>query len=187
MNRMHRWLCRSGVWRSALQRLVPWSLDRVPLGDSLLELGPGPGLTTDLLQALTPSLTALEIDPASAAALRERKRGTNVRVVEGDATEMPFDPGSFSAVVAFTMLHHVPSPRQQDRLLREARRVLRPGGVFAGSDSVTSFGFRMLHLGDTMVPIDPAGFAARLEHAGFAQVRVDTGRGAFRFRAFSAA
>ena len=98
----------------------------------------------------------------------------------------PSSPGSFSAVVAFTMLHHVPSRALQDRLLREAHRVLRPGGVFAGSDSRTSFALRLIHVGDTLVPIDPGGFGARLEAAGFADVRVDAARSRFRFRAVRA-
>ena len=64
-------------------------------------------------------------------------------------------------VVCFTMLHHVPSVRQQDDLLREARRVLRPGGVFAGLDSLPRWKVRLIHLFDTMVPVDPATFPAR--------------------------
>ena len=54
--------------------------------------------------------------------------GTNVTVVAGDATSMPFPDGSFSGAVCFTMLHHVPSAELQDRLLTETYRVLRPGG-----------------------------------------------------------
>lgn len=184
MNRIHLWLCRSEPWRRAVEgKLLPWSLAEVELGDALLEIGPGPGLTSDVLRQRAARLTCLEIDAALAASLSERMRGTNVTVVEGDATAMPFPAGSFSAVVAFTMLHHVPSAELQDGLLREAHRVLRPGGVFAGSDSTVSLGFRLLHIGDTMVPVDPGGFGARLGAAGFADVRVETGRGAFRFRA----
>jgi len=188
VNRIHRWLCRSEPWRQAVEdKLLPWTLKGVELGDALLEVGPGPGLTTDVLRQRAPRLTCLEIDTALAASLTERMQGTNVRVALGDATAMPFEPELFSAVVAFTMLHHVPSPERQDRLLREAHRVLRPGGVFAGSDSTPSLGFRLLHVGDTMVPVDPAGFGARLEAAGFGDVCVERGRGAFRFRAKRAA
>ena len=61
-------------------------------------------------------------------------KNTNVEVVETDATAMPFPDGSFSTVLSFTMLHHVPSVTLQDQLLAEAWRVLRPGGVFAGTD-----------------------------------------------------
>jgi SAM-dependent methyltransferase len=80
---------------------------------------------------------------------------------------MPFQAARFSAVVSFTMLHHLTSPELQDRLLAEACRVLRPGGVFAGSDSTASFLFRLAHLGDTMVLVDPDRFASRLQAAGF--------------------
>jgi SAM-dependent methyltransferase len=81
------------------------------------------------------------------------------------------------------MLHHVPSAALQDRLLAEARRVLRPGGVFAGFDGVGSFFFRLIHLGDTYTPVDPSTFRQRLEAAGFGEVAVERGRARFRFRA----
>jgi hypothetical protein len=38
----------------------------------------------------------------------------------------------------------------------EARRVLRPGSVFAGTDSAEGLLLRLAHLGDTYVPVDPA-------------------------------
>jgi ubiquinone/menaquinone biosynthesis C-methylase UbiE len=110
----------------------------VELGDDVLEIGPGPGVTTDLLRGRTRRLAALEVDATAAAALQDRLAGSDVRVVQGDGSAMPFADGSFSGVVACTMLHHVPTAALQDRLLAEARRVLRPGGVFAGFDAVGS-------------------------------------------------
>jgi SAM-dependent methyltransferase len=117
---------------------------------------------------------------------RERFDG-HVEVVEGDGTSMPFGDGRFTAAACFTMLHHVPSPEAQDRLFREIRRVLAPGAPFVGTDSTgRGLGFALLHIGDTKVVIDPAGLPERLEDAGFSDVRVDSGRDAFRFRALAA-
>jgi SAM-dependent methyltransferase len=98
---------------------------------------------------------------------------------------MSFDDASFDAVVCFTMLHHVPSAEMQDRLLAEAARVLRPGGVFAGSDSISNWRFRLLHVFDTMVLVDPKKFPDRLRAAGFidAEVEVNADGTSFRFRA----
>ena len=184
MNRFHRWFCRSGFWRTAVQNeLMPWALSGLDLGPELLEVGPGPGLTTDLLRTRVPRLTSIEIDPALAESLRRRLAGTNVRVVQGDATQLPFEDGEFSAAVSFTMLHHVPSPALQDRLFAEVRRVLRPGGVFAGTDSVTSLPFRLMHVFDTMVLVDPDRIGARLEAAGFSRVTVRQAKTSFSFRA----
>src|SRR5438552_15603624 len=109
MNRFHRWACQSALWRHALEhRLLPWVFAGVELGDRLLEVGAGPGLTTDWLRYRVPSVTALEIDPRLAAALKARLAGTNVRVIEGDGTAMPFDDASFSSAASLTMLHRVP-------------------------------------------------------------------------------
>jgi SAM-dependent methyltransferase len=183
MNWFHRQVCRSGRWRRRIEQVLPWTLEGVDLGDDVLEIGPGPGATTGFLLNMTPRLTALEVDATAVGALHKRLRGAGVRIVHGDGAAMPFADGSFSAVVAFTMMHHVPSAMVQDRLLAEARRVLRSGGVFAGFDGVGSFLFRMIHFGDTYTPMNPDTLGQRLEAAGFADVIIARTRAAFRFRA----
>ena len=186
MNIIHRWLCSSGGWRQALEKtMLPWALEGIDLVDNLMELGPGPGLTTDLLRQRVSRMTALEIDPRLAAKLEQRMQGTNVRVMQGDATNMPFNNYSFSAVIAMTMLHHVPSRPLQDKLLTEAYRVLRPNGVFVGIDSTLSLRFRLIHIGDTMVVVDPDDFAMRLQIAGFSNITLDHRPNRFRFRAYT--
>ena len=161
MNRIHRWLCQSAVWKKALEgKLLPWVLEGINLGDDLLEVGPGPGLTTDFLRKRVARVTAIEIDPSLAHSLKCRMNGTNVCVVEGDATDMPFQDESFSAAVSLTMLHHVPSVSLQDKLLLEVYQVLRPNGIFVGMDNTWNLAFHLIHLGDTMVSVDPESFGA---------------------------
>jgi SAM-dependent methyltransferase len=187
MNLLHRLVCRSALWRWTVERwVVPWALDGLDLGEDVLELGPGPGLTTDVLRERAARLTAIEIDPRLAASLQERMKGTNVEVAEADATALPFPDGSFSAVLSLTMLHHVPSATLQDQLLAEAWRVLRPGGVLAGTDTAPGVLLRLAHIGDTVAPVDAATLGQRLEAAGFDEVEVKKGLGGFRFRAIRA-
>jgi len=183
MNGLHRWLCRSNAWRRTIQQRLPWVLGDADLGDDLLEVGPGPGLTTDLLRQRTQHLTGLEIDPKLAESLRARLGNMNVDIVTGDGTAMPFPDGRFSGAVSFTMLHHVPSVELQNRLLREVRRVLKPGGIFAGSDSRQSLMMRVIHIGDTLVPVDPDTFGQRLEAAGFEVLTIEKKPEVFRFGA----
>ena len=63
MNPEHLQLCASDEWRDALKNwIVPYALGGTGLGDDVLEVGPGPGLVTDLLRAEVPHLTAVELD-----------------------------------------------------------------------------------------------------------------------------
>ncbi|HEX7359576.1 MAG TPA: class I SAM-dependent methyltransferase [Bryobacteraceae bacterium] len=184
MNRVHRYICRSGFWKRKVEaEILPWALAGVDLGTTLLEVGPGPGVTTDLLRTRVPQLSCVEIDRKLAASLADRMQGSNVQVFCDDATALPFAAASFDTAVCFTMLHHVPSPALQDRLLAEVARVLRPGGIFAGTDSLYSRFFHLLHLFDTMVVVDPASFAKRLKNAGFARAQVEIKGDMFRFEA----
>jgi SAM-dependent methyltransferase len=129
-------------------------------------------------------LTCVEVNRALADALRHRQMDRNVHVVCEDATAMSFPDQTFDGALCFTMLHHVPSAAMQDRLLSEVARVLRSGGVFAGTDGLYSRSFRLLHLFDAMVVVDPPTFAARLRIAGFDDINVDVMKPyAFRFRA----
>lgn len=183
MNRFHQWLCRSNHWRATLQQRVPWAIGEIDLGPNVLELGPGPGLATDLLRSSLKRLTALEIDPKLADMLSSRFDGSNVRVVEGDAAHMPFGDSEFSGTVSFTMLHHVPSSELQDKVLGEVFRILTPGGFFVGSDSLQNWFMRIIHIGDTLVPIDPDTLGMRLQTAGFEVLEVEKNSQAFRFQA----
>jgi SAM-dependent methyltransferase len=184
MNRAHAVICSSRMWaRTVSRELLPWGLSRLELGDDVLEIGPGFGATTSVLAERVPRLTVLELDPGYCARLR-RRLGARVQVVQGSGAEMPFPDARFSAVLAFTMLHHLPNPELQDRLFAEAARVLRPGGVLAGTDSLgTGAVFRLLHVGDTLVPVAPDGLPARLLGAGLTEPQVRRGGRSFRFRA----
>ena len=168
MNEEHLRLCSSPEWAETLETMIlPWALEGVQLGDDLIEVGPGPGLTTDILRHKVKRLTAVEADAELAAALTRRLAGTNVVVIHADATELPFENETFSAAASFTMLHHVPSAALQDRLLAELARVLRPGGILVGVDSLDRPEWRELHRGDICVPVDPADLPDRLHRAGF--------------------
>ncbi|MFF9349012.1 class I SAM-dependent methyltransferase [Streptomyces sp. NPDC014734] len=176
MNYLHRKICSSARWAADVAERMPEMLADVDLGDDVLEIGPGFGATTRALASRTTKLTAVEIDEASVALLRA-EFADRVEIVHGDGTRLPFPDGRFSAVVCFTMLHHVPSAALQDALFAEACRVLRPGGVFRGVDSLPNPGFRLLHIGDTMVVLDPVTLPARLRRAGFGAVESRHRRG----------
>ncbi len=138
MNRIHNLLCSSGWWaRRAENELVPFGIKGVELGEEVLEIGPGFGATTRVLAGQLPRLSVLELDPGYCERLRrELGTGGGITVTEGDATELPYPDGRFSAVLCFTMLHHIPSVPLQDRAFAEIARVLRSGGIFAGTDSI---------------------------------------------------
>jgi SAM-dependent methyltransferase len=183
VNVIHHRLCRSSRWQRTVEgRLLPWALNGVDVSGRVLEIGPGFGATTRVLADRAAELVAVEVDQDLARRLRTELPGS-VTVVTGDGADLPFRDGRFDAVLCFTMLHHVPSRELQDRIFSEARRVLAPGGVFAGSDSLTSRRFRLLHVGDVMVPVDPATLQSRLSDAGFADVAVSTAGRSLRFRA----
>jgi ubiquinone/menaquinone biosynthesis C-methylase UbiE len=184
MNEEHLRLCSSAEWAEHIEtNLFPWILADVDLGQDVLEVGPGPGLTTERLRERVRKLTAVEADEALARALAKRLAGSNVEVIHADATALPFEAGRFTAAACFTMLHHVPSAELQDRLLAEVARVLQPGGVLLGVDSLDSPAWRKLHEGDVCVPVDPLTLADRLRAAGFSETRIQVWSIGTRFEA----
>ncbi len=122
-----------------------------------------------------PHLVAVEVDPDVAAQLAAKLADTNVDVIDGDATKLEFAKASFNSVGTFTMLHHLPTVAQQNDVFREALRVLRPGGVLVGSDSLHSNGLHEFHEGDVYNPIEPSSLLVRLQTVGFTDVMVRVG------------
>ncbi len=183
MNLCHRLCCNSERWAKQVEdHMLPWALAGVDLGENTLEIGPGYGAFLRVLVDMTPKLTAVEIDPPMARRLQQRY-GDRAHIINGDGTATGLPAGEFSSVVSFTMLHHVPTAQLQDRLFAEAFRVLRPGGVFAGSDSVSSLRFRLLHVRDTCNTVAPDTLPDRLRAVGFHDVEVEVRGGRQRWRA----
>jgi SAM-dependent methyltransferase len=184
MNGLHRWYCRTAHWQSTLLPLVEWGLEGVPLGGHVLEIGPGQGMIIPHLVRGGRRVTAIDLDASAVAAIATRAGAAAVR---GDATELPFGPARFTSVVAFTMLHHVPSYALQQELFHEVHRTLQPGGVFASLDVQASLPLRLFHVRDVWTPLSPETARAALAAAGFDTVDVAVRGRYFRFQARKAA
>jgi SAM-dependent methyltransferase len=86
----------------------------------VLDIGGGNGMLSGLL--LERGVPAIVVDVSRHVA------DAPVPGVLGDAARLPFPDASFDGAAALWMLYHLPDPVLA---LREARRVLRPGGLFA--------------------------------------------------------
>ena len=98
----------------------------------MLDIGTGPGHIPLLVVERSADCTVLAIDLSPAMlAIAERRRAASphrdrVELLLGDAKGLELADGSFDAVFSNTILHHMTDPAP---FLREAARVLRPGGV----------------------------------------------------------
>jgi len=114
MNKLHLEYCGGPEWGALVRdHIIPWVTRDVDLGGHLLEVGPGPGLTTDVLRERVPLLTCVEVDPTLAAPLRERLAGTNVTVVEADATDPAATSnaiGSLRMLLTMALRHDLKGP-----------------------------------------------------------------------------
>jgi ubiquinone/menaquinone biosynthesis C-methylase UbiE len=98
VNKWHE-LLSTPEWAAYLhEEVLPVVTRGVDLGDDLLEIGPGPGASTEWLRRRVKRLVAVELEPEAAAALGERFAGTNVEAVAGDASALPYPGESFDTV-----------------------------------------------------------------------------------------
>ncbi len=187
MNAFENWFCGTSFWRRVTERTVlPWMLNGYSLGDSVLELGAGPGATTEQLRTRAKRVTSLEYDHGFAAKLGARFSNTNASVLQGDAAALPFPDNSFSSVIAVLVLHHLKSHEQQRRAFREIHRVLKPGGVFLAFEIKDGWLQRFGHIKSVFVPISPSAISEQLISLGFSEITVESKGSSFRICALRA-
>jgi ubiquinone/menaquinone biosynthesis C-methylase UbiE len=122
-------------WVEAPHPLITRERLRRALGpepaERVLEIGPGTGYYTLDLGGWVGAegevaIFDLQQEMLDHTVRRARERGIwNVTATRGDAQELPYDDGSFDAVILIATLGEIPD---QDAALREAARVLRRGG-----------------------------------------------------------
>ncbi|MGB1125553.1 MAG: class I SAM-dependent methyltransferase [Phycisphaeraceae bacterium] len=112
-----------------VERLLELGIDRC---DKALDLGTGPGDIPIMLCGPTQSVAYFAIDLAkSMLDIAGRKValagvGNRVTLAQMDVKALDLPDDSFDAVFSNTILHHIPEPAA---MLREAARVLKPGGL----------------------------------------------------------
>jgi ubiquinone/menaquinone biosynthesis C-methylase UbiE len=95
-------------------------------GDHMLDVGCGTGAAVRAAAEVVERAVGVDLSPRMLAEARQRAAGlSDVEFVEGDAEELPFGDGEFTALLCTTSLHHYPRP---EAAAREIARVLAPGG-----------------------------------------------------------
>jgi ubiquinone/menaquinone biosynthesis C-methylase UbiE len=149
-------------------------------GHRVLEIGCGTGNLVIMAAERHPDaeVTGLDPDPRALARARRKaaRRGRTVRFDRGFAERLPYADGSFDRILSSFMFHHL-EPDAKAAALREARRVLSPGGSFhlmdAGGDIAATDGWMARkalsnpHLQDNLGDRIPT----LLREAGFADAR----------------
>jgi ubiquinone/menaquinone biosynthesis C-methylase UbiE len=173
-----RTFCTGRPYRALASRwMLPWALQGVDPRGHVLEIGAGSGAMAAQLLGARPGLrvAVTDYDPAMAATAARSVAvfGDRAAAQVADAAALPFDDGSFDLVLSCAMLHHVV---RWEAALKEAARVLKPGGYMAGYDILDTPLVRLLHLAEGgQVRMMRAGqLAAELRQLPLTEVRVSS-------------
>lgn len=111
-----------GTDQKPFDRIIPF--DRLN-GATVLEIGCGMGLHTELMARAGARVTAVDLSPTSVEATTRRLalKGLEAKVQEGDAEALPFEASSFDFIWSWGVIHH---SSRTGRVVREIARVARP-------------------------------------------------------------
>ena len=164
----------------------PTALAKLNPGETVLDLGSGGGIDV-LLSARrvgpTGKAYGLDMTDEMLALANENKRKAgieNVEFLKGEIESIPLPDNSVDVLISNCVINLSPD---KDRVLREAFRVLKPGGRFAVSDVVTRGEIPaeirksvLLWVGCVAGALEEGEYRSKLRAAGFEQVEIEPTR-----------
>ena len=164
----------------------PTALAKLNPGETVLDLGSGGGIDV-LLSARrvgpTGKAYGLDMTDDMLALAEENKRKAGVQNVEflkGEIESIPLPDNSVDVIISNCVIN---LSANKDLVLREAFRVLKPGGRFAVSDVVTRGEILpeirksvLLWVGCVAGALDESEYRSKLESAGFEQIDLEATR-----------
>lgn len=98
----------------------------------LLDIGCGTGYLIDMLAKVHEAeYTGVDLSPEMIKQANNKKI-KNAKFIEGRSDEIPFDDNTFDIITCSQSFHHYPDT---DKAMQEAKRVLKPGGLYILSDT----------------------------------------------------
>jgi arsenite methyltransferase len=164
----------------------PTALAQLNPGETVLDLGSGGGIDV-LLSARrvgpTGKAYGLDMTDEMLALANENKRKSgadNVEFLKGEIENIPLPDNSVDVIISNCVIN---LSADKDRVLREAFRVLRPGGRFAVSDVITRGEIApevrksvLLWVGCIAGALEESEYRAKLKAAGFEHIEVEPTR-----------
>lgn len=117
------------ILRAESITILPWVLEKIRAinGHSVLDVGCGAGFLSNELGKKGLSVTGVDLSSSSLKVAAAHDISGSVKYQVADAYQLPFANESFDVVTAMDFLEHVEDPK---RVIQEASRVLKPGGIF---------------------------------------------------------
>ena len=164
----------------------PTALARLEPGETVLDLGSGGGIDVILsARRVGPTGTVYGVDMTDEmlelAEINRQKAGvTNVKFLKGHIEQVPLPDNTVNVVISNCVIN---LSADKDRVLREAFRVLKPGGRFAVSDVVVRGEIpeevrrsMELWVGCVAGALAEHDYRRKLEAAGFTDIDIETTR-----------
>lgn len=143
-------------------------------GESVLDIGCGTGtlaIAAKRIVGNTAAVCGIDASPEmiARAQRKARRAGLDVAFDIAQAQSLPFPDARFDVVLSTVMLHHLPKAGRAEAV-REARRVLKPGGRLLAIDFVQSSGKGLHAHFHRHGRVDPRQLIALVSEAGFSIV-----------------